>query len=50
MQNMWGAGLVQSLSDDSQPHDLHYRKKTIFYLFKLEIPLHLNFKYAANTL
>lgn len=29
--------------------NLHYRK-TIFYLFKLEIPLHPNFKCAANTL
>lgn len=56
MQNMWGTGVGQSFCRAclTALHgllllNLHYRK-TIFYLFKLEIPLHLNFKCAANTL
>lgn len=56
MKNMWGIGVGQSFCRARLNTwcgllllDLHYRK-TIFYLFKLEIPLHLSFKCAANTL
>lgn len=56
MQNMWGIGAGQSFCRACLTTlcgllllNLHYRK-AIFYLFKLEIPLHLNFKCAANTL
>lgn len=56
MQNTRGVGGGQSFCRaclttlcGSLLPNLHYRK-TIFYLFKLEIPLHLNFKCAANTL
>ena len=55
MQKTWGIGVGRSFCRGCLTMrgllrlNLHYRK-TIFYLFKLEIPLHLNFKCAANTL